>query len=118
MRAIHVAVASALFSLIACGCGMRQDRMVPNDLHVVHQHAGSVSVSANIGDTGGSRAWTASNLATKTDMLSKATEETIKKYGVFTDVKPAGQSDYALVIRYTNVDEPAFGFNFQFDLSQ
>ena len=103
---------AGLLSLVGTGCGMRPAEMVPKELNVSNHHAGTVAVVANLGDTEGSRVWSATNIASNPQLIGQATEMAVKQYGVFAGVKPKGQSDYLLEIKYTNVEEPAFGLTF------
>ena len=106
-------VVGLMSSLIGLGCGMRAEEMVPKSVNVLNRQPGTVAVVTDNSGVQGNRVWTATELANKHKEIGQATEQAITKFNVFAGgVKPAGQSDYVLEIRYTNVDEPAFGLNF------
>jgi hypothetical protein len=106
---------SGFLASVVAGCGMRPEVMAPKELTVLHRFPGTVAVAVDQGATCGS-AWIRGELALRTDLVREATESTIKRFSIFSDVKPPAQADYILQISYTDVSEPAFGLNFEASL--
>jgi hypothetical protein len=98
--------------LSAVGCSdVRMEKIVPQTLNVAHHEPGTVAVAVGTGDVWvNGRGWvTATGISSNPVLIGQATEETIRRFKVFDDVKAKGSADYLLDIKFTYVGEPVGG---------
>ena len=101
---------------MGCAPEMRPSEMVPKNLNAVNKYPGTVAVTVLVGDVSTARNWTASHIVKHPDAIRDAVEQAVKKFHVFSDIRPVNEANYVLQIRLTNVDEPAFGFHMESEI--